>query len=113
MLAVFLDSQDFCDYALLVCTELAANAVRHGCGGGHLFEMRVVVIDSYCLIEVSDASTRFPRCRTAGAEDEQGRGLDLVAALAEEMGHHLRVPIGKTVWARLELRAPKRSRTPG
>ncbi|MBD0737871.1 hypothetical protein BGM09_31795 [Streptomyces sp. CBMA29] len=50
-------------------------------------------------------STARHRVREAGIDDERGRGLALVAALAKETGHHLRVPVGKTVWARLELGA--------
>jgi hypothetical protein len=72
------------DIVELVCSEPATNAVRHGHRPGR-------------LVEVSDASSRAPRPRAAGAEDENGRGLALVAALAKETGHHARDPLGKTV----------------
>jgi anti-sigma regulatory factor (Ser/Thr protein kinase) len=99
------------DRVLLVCSELATNSVRHGRQHGCLFEVRVTASGTDCLIEVSDAnSTRLPRAVTATDEDESGRGLALVAALTKDTGHHLRDPIGKTVWARLELTAPEDGR---
>ncbi|MEV0114127.1 ATP-binding protein [Streptomyces sp. NPDC050844] len=98
--------QDDIDRTLLVCSELATNAVQHGHRAGHLFEVQVAAERTDCLVEVSDPAPRPPRPVTAGADDEHGRGLQLVAALAEETGHRPRSPIGKTVWARLLLAEP-------
>lgn len=98
---------DDVDRVLLVCSELATNAVQHGHSPGPLFEVRVTAAGSTCLVEVSDASPLPPRPVTAGSDDEHGRGLQLVAALAEETSHHPRHPLGKTVWARLLLDPPK------
>jgi len=96
------------DRVLLVSSELATNAVRHGRQRDCRFEVRVTTTGTDCLIEVSDASSvRLPRAVTAASDDESGRGLVLVAALTKDMGHHLRDPIGKTVWARLELHTPE------
>ena len=80
---------------------------QHGHRAGHLFEVQVTVERADCLVEVSDPTPRPPRPVTAGADDEHGRGLQLIAALAEETGHRPRNPIGKTVWARLLLTEPK------
>lgn len=89
---------------VLVSSELATNAVRHGHQRGHLFEVRLTHEDTSCLVEVSDAASgRLPRRTEATENDENGRGLQLVAALAKETGYHPRSPIGKTVWARLAL----------
>ncbi|WP_369260149.1 ATP-binding protein [Streptomyces sp. R35] len=99
--------QDDIDRALLICSELATNAVQHGHRAGHLFEVRVTAQRADCLVEVSDPTPRQPRPVTAGTDDERGRGLHLVAALAEETGHRPRSPLGKTVWARLLLGEPK------
>ena len=89
---------------VLVCSELATNAVQHGHKRGHLFEVRLTHEDTTCLVEVSDAAcSRLPHRREAGEGEEHGRGLQLVAALAKETGHRPRDPIGKTVWARLVL----------
>ncbi|MCP3821759.1 ATP-binding protein [Streptomyces sp. A3M-1-3] len=100
-------STDDTDRVLLVCSELATNAVQHGHSPGHLFEVFVSARGSHCLIEVSDASRRPPQPVEAAVSDEHGRGLLLVATLAEETGHRARSPIGKTVWARLLLNPPK------
>uniref|UniRef100_A0AAU2V252 ATP-binding protein n=1 Tax=Streptomyces sp. NBC_00003 TaxID=2903608 RepID=A0AAU2V252_9ACTN len=98
---------DSIDRTLLVCSELATNAVQHGHRPGYLFEVRMITAGTTCLVEVSDTSPVPPRPLSAGVDDEHGRGLQLVAALAEETGHHSRHPLGKTVWARLLLDAPK------
>lgn len=95
------------DRTLLVCGELATNAVQHGPGPSRLFEVRVTVSGATCMVEVSDTSPLPPMPVRAGSDDECGRGLQLVAALAVETGHHFRHPLGKTVWARLLLDASK------
>ncbi|WP_231981359.1 ATP-binding protein [Streptomyces malaysiensis] len=96
------------DRTVLVRSELAANAVRHGHRHGHRFEVRLSGEGATCLVEVSDPlSRRLPRLLETSDEDEHGRGLQLVSALAKEMGHRARNPIGKTVWARLSLVTPE------
>lgn len=95
--------QDDIDRLLLVCSELATNAVQHAHQPGHRFEVRVTASGACCLIEVADASDSPPQHRHPGRDDEHGRGLQLVAALAEESGHRSKGPVGKTVWARLLL----------
>ncbi|WP_329116252.1 ATP-binding protein [Streptomyces sp. NBC_01465] len=99
--------QDDIDKVVLVCGELSANAVEHGGRRGHRFEVRLTADGSHCLVEVSDANRTPPRLVEAREDDEGGRGLLLVTALAEETGHHDRNPIGKTVWARLVVDSPK------
>lgn len=54
-------------------------------------------------IAVTDKSTKKPAPRTAGANNEHGRGLAVVAALAETTGTDT-FTWGKRVWA--ELRTP-------
>jgi hypothetical protein len=49
-------------------------------------------------VEVSDASSTSPHLRRADRYDEDGRGLMLVAQLADRWGtRHTRT--GKTIWA--------------
>ncbi|GAA2131291.1 ATP-binding protein [Streptomyces synnematoformans] len=91
------------DDVVLICSELAANAVQHARTPGRLFMVRLTLRGRECLVEVSDATRVPPRRVAPGPEDEQGRGLQLVAALAECTGHHDRDPLGKTVWARVLL----------
>jgi len=98
--------QDDIDRVLLVCSELAANAVQHAYRPGRRFEVRITTIGADCLIEVSDGSGSPPQRKQASSDDEHGRGLQLVAAVAEETGHYPRRPIGKTVWARVLLTSP-------
>lgn len=98
---------DDIDRIILVCSELATNAIQHGRRRGHLFEVRVTAEGPHCLIEVSDASPHLPRPVKAHEDDEHGRGLHLVALLADETGHRPRTPLGKTVWARMLLDAPE------
>lgn len=92
---------DDIDRSVLVSSELATNAVLHGHVPGHLFEVALTSTHHSCLIEVSDSSPRTPMARRPTTEEEHGRGLPLVRALAVRVGHHARKPTGKTVWAQI------------
>lgn len=87
----------------LVTAELAANAVRHGCVPGRDFAVRLVAVGRLVRVEVSDArGERVPllSLRQPPGDQESGRGLLLVAALADRWGAEPRVNgPGKTVWA--------------
>lgn len=93
----------------LVVAELAANAVRHGRVRGRDFRVRLLLRsgEDTVRVEVADAlPERLPVLRKAPGEDEEGgRGLLLVAALADRWGTAL-CPGGtyKSVWA--EVRVP-------
>ncbi|MGQ4384004.1 ATP-binding protein [Streptomyces sp. SAS_270] len=103
------------DAALLVVSELVTNAVRHGPVLEREVEIAVTALhDGSCLVEVRDESTTVPHVRPAndgqGEQEESGRGLSLVGALAEAWGvaRH-RDGRGKTVWALLPSPAPPRA----
>ncbi|MCX5524633.1 ATP-binding protein [Streptomyces bobili] len=98
--------EDDVDTAVLVCSELATNAVRYAYVPHQNFEVRLGVSGKECLVEVSDVSDAPPCAATPDADAERGRGLLLVVALAESVGHRERTPVGKTVWARLLLNGP-------
>ncbi|MER5197546.1 ATP-binding SpoIIE family protein phosphatase [Streptomyces sp. NPDC002755] len=85
------------DYtAELVVSELVTNAIRYG---QPPIRLRLIH-DRALLCEVSDGSSTTPHLRRARVFDEGGRGLLLVAQLAEHWGtRHARR--GKTVWAEL------------
>jgi anti-sigma regulatory factor (Ser/Thr protein kinase) len=86
-----------------IVAELAANAVFHGRVPGRDFRL-TLALDAKTRtlrIEVTDARGGRPpavAARPAG-DDESGRGLLLVAALADRWGTRPYPPTGKTVWA--------------
>jgi PAS domain S-box-containing protein len=89
---------ELADPAELLVSELVTNAVRHA--GGEVM-LRVRRADSRLYVEVADGDTRLPRLRRTSEDDEGGRGLFLVDALARRWGSR---PIrqGKIVWCELE-----------
>ena len=87
------------DDAALLVTEVATNALRHGGPGVDLWVrpggaggMRVELIDGR-----ADA---LPRARQPDADEEGGRGLLIVGALARDWGTD-RLSAGKCVWFEL------------
>lgn len=88
-------------YCGLLLTEMLANAIAVTAPGG-MIRVRAGRAGSSVVIEVDDPVSAPPRVRAAKLLDEDGRGLQLVVALAAEWGWS-RVPGGgKCVWARLE-----------
>jgi hypothetical protein len=82
----------------LIVSELVTNAVRYGDDPVVLRLIR----DSTLICEVSDGSSTAPHLRRARVFDEGGRGLLLVAQLAERWGSR-QTPTGKTIWAEQAL----------
>ncbi|WP_053788742.1 SpoIIE family protein phosphatase [Streptomyces sp. XY332] len=78
----------------LVVSELVTNAIRYGSPPIQLRMIR----DRELICEVSDGSSTSPHVRRAQETDEGGRGLFMVAQLAQLWGtrYHAR---GKTIWA--------------
>ncbi|MEU6481411.1 ATP-binding protein [Streptomyces sp. NPDC047017] len=95
--------------AVLLLSELMTNAYRHArTSPGREIWARCVLEDGGRLrVTVTDANDTLPVPRRAAPEDESGRGLALVAALAADWGAAPRpCGIGKTVW--FELESPPR-----
>jgi serine phosphatase RsbU (regulator of sigma subunit)/anti-sigma regulatory factor (Ser/Thr protein kinase) len=89
---------DLDDAALLV-TEVATNALRHGGPGVDLWLRSVE--DGGLRVEIVDGRAEsLPRLRTPDDDDEGGRGLLLVSALARSWGSE-RLSAGKCVWFEL------------
>ncbi|WP_189532216.1 ATP-binding protein [Streptomyces roseolilacinus] len=92
----------------LITAELTANAVRHGHVPGRDFHVQLTLVEDTFRIEVTDTRTEKQPPITPPAPDslsESGRGLLLVAALADDWGvSPRRTAPGKTVWAELPVR---------
>lgn len=91
------------DAAELVAAELLANAVRHAVAGPIRADARLS--DKGLQIAVIDASPEIPQVGLPDADEEGGRGLFLVAALADRHGFDP-LPPGKRCWAEFEVSAP-------
>jgi anti-sigma regulatory factor (Ser/Thr protein kinase) len=88
------------DAALLCLSELVANVARHA--DSKAFTVTVVESADELFIEVSDEDHHMgPVGEGVGPEDETGRGLGIVAALARDWGIRLHPDDGKAVWLRL------------
>lgn len=88
-----------------IVAELTANAVVHGRVPGRDFRLTLAASASVLRIEVADArGDRLPvAAREADGAAESGRGLLLVAALADRWGVTSGPAPTKTVWAELDL----------
>ena len=91
------------DIAALLVSELVTNALRHATGP---IGVRVVRgpagAAGILLVEVSDPLPDPPRERVAHSDDEDGRGLQLVASATRRWGTRPG-EAGKTVWFELAL----------
>ncbi|WP_435796372.1 SpoIIE family protein phosphatase [Kitasatospora aureofaciens] len=86
----------------LILSELVTNAIRYGTGPIRVRMLR----DTSLVCEVSDGSSTAPHLRYADTTDEGGRGLFLVAQLAERWGTRYTAR-GKVIWAEQPLTAPE------
>ncbi|MFF3563509.1 SpoIIE family protein phosphatase [Streptomyces sp. NPDC002574] len=93
--------RELTDVTVLLVSELVTNSLRYAHGP---IGVRIVRGTSL-LVEVSDPLPDPPRERSAGAEDEGGRGLQLVARASRRWGTR-HGPLGKTVWFELTLPVP-------
>ncbi|MGW2387250.1 ATP-binding protein [Streptomyces sp. NPDC001658] len=87
------------DEAELLVTELATNVVKHvgmGVSATLILEWR----GERLRLEVHDKGPALPVSGSAGCDDECGRGLHLLAALAADWGTVL-TAVGKAVWCEI------------
>ncbi|MFJ8233115.1 ATP-binding protein [Streptomyces sp. NPDC094448] len=89
------------DLAALVLSELVTNAVRYGAAAGRQIETRCARTPGGLRIEVHDTGDGRPSLRMPAPDADGGRGLWLVAELADRWGVENRVGPGKYVWAEL------------
>ncbi|MFY1675789.1 MULTISPECIES: SpoIIE family protein phosphatase/ATP-binding protein [unclassified Streptomyces] len=78
----------------LILSELVTNAIRYGAEPINVRVLR----DRSLICEVFDSTNTSPHLRYAAMTDEGGRGLFLVAQLAERWGTRY-TPEGKVIWA--------------
>lgn len=84
----------------LIVSELVTNAIRYGRPPVRLR----LIHDRSLVCEVSDASGAAPHLRRARLSDEGGRGLMLVAQLAQRWGTR-HTGEGKIIWTEQDLPA--------
>jgi anti-sigma regulatory factor (Ser/Thr protein kinase) len=86
---------------LLVITELVDNVVQHTGGGG---ELHLASQQGAVRVEVHDDSRSFPQLQRPDPRRPGGRGLLLIAAIAQEWGSRP-TATGKVVWAEMTVPA--------
>ncbi|MEE4419203.1 ATP-binding protein [Streptomyces sp. DSM 41528] len=88
------EGEELIEAAVLIVSELATNAIRHGgrlpagCrergrGRDAVITLRLVPETEALHIEVHDGSALLPVQRTAGRDEDCGRGMLIVDALAD------------------------------
>ncbi|MBA2948512.1 ATP-binding protein [Streptomyces himalayensis] len=93
------------DDVRLCASELVTNALRHGAPADRLILVRLELHGVELLIEVHDGGKGTPRQREAQDTSDDGRGLFLVSAVADDWGVAARQGPGKRVWASFMLPA--------
>ncbi|MFE0415128.1 ATP-binding protein [Streptomyces tendae] len=99
------------DRAEQIVAELAANAALHGRVRGRDFRLTLANDSATGVLRVAITDARGDRLPSPVADfirppdDESGRGLLIVAALADRWGSDPYPPSGKTVWAECDFRA--------
>lgn len=104
-LAAVMDGRPEADDAALCLSELAANAILHSRSRdpGGQFTVRIRIRDGRLRVEVDDQGG--PWTKPARRHDGQhGRGLLIVARLADEWGRGGNPATGWTMWFEMECR---------
>ncbi|MEV6578113.1 ATP-binding protein [Streptomyces sp. NPDC051582] len=93
--------------AALLTSELTTNALLHGSLRDRYLRVEVQLTEAVLRIAVTDPKgERHPEPRAAADDEQYGRGLHIVGAVAERWGAAERT-VGKTVWAELGLGGPR------
>jgi hypothetical protein len=99
--ATYLSGCLVADDAVLIVSELAANAVVHSASRGEFFTVRAELHPGYVWVEAEDLGGPW-RCKQP---DGHPHGLDLIEALTGPDGWGVETTTdgGRVVWARLDL----------
>ena len=92
------DLKALLDDALLVASELTANAVTHADSSCRI---RLSLTETAFRIEVVDTGAGTPEPQPSSETSEHGRGLHLIGALTSAWGLEVAPGDGKVVWAEL------------
>lgn len=82
----------------LIVSELVGNAVRYGTPP---YRLRLI-LDNRLTCEVRDAGNNAPHLKHARTIDEGGRGLFIIATIADSWGTRYH-EVGKTIWAQQDI----------
>lgn len=110
-IAAHLDGCPAAADAVLIASELAANAVTHSASAGQFFTVRVEAYPgNYVWIECEDLGGQW-HCKPA---DDRPHGLDIIQALAgpDNWGTETSSDGDRIVWARLGLPPARPARSP-
>jgi hypothetical protein len=83
------------DNALVIATELAANAAKIG----EVFHLTLSHQNGNVLIEVRDSSEASPERQRQSMDRVDGRGLLLIEGCSKDWGWRQEQTGGKTIWA--------------
>jgi anti-sigma regulatory factor (Ser/Thr protein kinase) len=105
VLTVWVVPADLIDMAQLLTSELVTNAVTHGEGQGGTVTLEIRSFGCCLGIDVTDHSPLTPLLRPVTADMENGRGLLLVAEVADSWGYYFEAG-RKHVWFHLRVTDP-------
>ena len=107
-------SPETCDNALLVTSELVTNALTHTASEWIICRLRTVGERLHIEVEDQNRGLTLPTQRSAGPDDQGGRGLMLVGMVSSDWGvRDTADGSGRVVWAVLPSPAvPSRSASP-
>ena len=97
------------DDALVVVSELTANAVTHGQSA---LQIRLSLKAAALRVEVLDRGAGTPEPQPPTQTEEHGRGLHMIGMLTSAWGMESRNGSGKMVWAELHRRSAERTIPP-
>jgi hypothetical protein len=89
-----LGADDYEFAAAQIVSELATNAVIHARSG---FTVSLALEGDLLRLAVTDSSARMPMAKNHSRQATTGRGIGMVASIAEHWGVDP-LPTGKTVW---------------